>query len=525
LQQQAGKWLPEPRITAAVQTGPSGYTVEIAMPLAMIGAGVGLAVADVDGAGGELIDLLGTSGRDSPDALVPVFIPEIELARMVKGFAPAASRIWVLDDRRRVLAQAGSLRREAQAAGKQTAEESWWSLAAEQVREATLRRVYRLTLQAPAQDFTDDLANASLIEGEDVRSALTGREATRWRLTPDSRAIVLSTAHPVYSGKQVVGVVVAEETTNDILALKNRALETLITSTFAAFSLAALALLAFTTRLSMRVRKLSGEALRAVDSRGRVRHLIAGSKSKDEIGDLSRSFSRALDNLAQYTGYLENMASRLSHELRTPIAVVRSSLDNLEMQPLAEHDRVYVTRAQEGIGRLSNILGSMTEATRLELAIGQHDKAPFELGAVLASCVVGYRMAYAPREIRLTLPAQPITLDGSADLIAQMLDKLVSNANDFATPGSAIDIELERRMVIARLTVSNEGPLLPEAMQGKLFESMVSVRAPAAGSTPHLGLGLHIVRLIVDYHAGRASIANRKDGRGVVVSIELPVRF
>ena len=86
----------------------------------------------------------------------------------------------------------------------------------------------------------------------------------------------------------------------------------------------------YATWLSSRIRRLRDDAERAIDANGRVRRIAAGSTAGDEIGDLSRSFSGVLSRLADYASYREQLASRLSHELRTPIAVVRSSLDNLQ---------------------------------------------------------------------------------------------------------------------------------------------------------------------------------------------------
>ncbi len=122
--------------------------------------------------------------------------------------------------------------------------------------------------------------------------------------------------------------------------------------------------------------------------------MVAGSNAGDEIGDLSRSFSSVLSRLAQYASYQENMASRLSHELRTPIAVVRCSLDNLRLSSLPDEARVYMERAQQGLDRLAHILTRMTEATRLEQSLGDDERERFDLAPVVAGCVDGYRAAY-----------------------------------------------------------------------------------------------------------------------------------
>jgi len=103
-----------------------------------------------------------------------------------------------------------------------------------------------------------------------------------------------------------------------------------------------------------------------------------------------------------------------------------------------------------------------------------------------------------------------------------MLDKLVANAVEFSAAGKPIVVRLERGDTELCLSVENEGPLLPDAMHGRLFDSMVSVRGDQVTDAPHLGLGLYIVRLIAEAHRGRAMAQNREDGRGVVVSVALP---
>jgi signal transduction histidine kinase len=103
-----------------------------------------------------------------------------------------------------------------------------------------------------------------------------------------------------------------------------------------------------------------------------------------------------------------------------------------------------------------------------------------------------------------------------------MLDKLIVNAIEFALPGSPIHVRLERAGDRARIIVGNAGPLLPEGMEHRLFDSMVSVRSEGGSDGPHLGLGLYIVQLIAKFHGGRARAENRADGLGVVITVALP---
>ena len=96
---------------------------------------------------------------------------------------------------------------------------------------------------------------------------------------------------------------------------------------------------------------------------------LASSASGDELGDLSREFAAVLRRLADYAHYREHLASRLSHELRTPIAMIRSSLDNLQLSANAAEARVYVERAPAGPPRPNFILDATAATTRPEAGI------------------------------------------------------------------------------------------------------------------------------------------------------------
>jgi dedicated sortase system histidine kinase len=443
-----------------------------------------------------------------------------EIAQIVQGLSRTTARIFVIDRELNVLARAGSLKRpslpDAQGAASGAARVWQW------LERETLHPLYALVLRQPSEDFGEEQAGRVALPAREVDGALSGILTVDRRPTPDGKAVIVSAAHPIWVGDQVKGAVIVEETTNAVLAERNRAFERLFSIVLAALLLGSVALTLYAARLSARIRRLRDEAEAAIDAQGRVRGVLAGSNAGDEIGDLSRSFSSVLSRLAQYASYREQMASRLSHELRTPIAVVRSSLDNLKLSPLPDDARVYMERAQQGLNRLTHILTRMTEATRLEQSVGDDERERFDLGRVLTGCVDGYRVAYPQHTLKLELPSGEVIFNGAPEMIAQMLDKLVANAVEFSAAGTPIVVRLERGDTELRLSVENEGPLLPDAMRGGLFDSMVSVRGAQVSDAPHLGLGLYIVRLIAEAHRGRAMAQNRDDGRGVVVTVALP---
>ncbi len=428
---------------------------------------------------------------------------DIEITAILKGLERASSRIWVVSREYRVLALAGSLKRPDPTPPSLAERSLGWLLA------------------SPTEEFDDAIAEDAIAAGREVAGALQGAAGTRTRSTRDGRAVVVSAAHPIWVGDQVHGAVVVEETTNRIASLRSQALERLLLATLVVFTLGAAMLLWFATRISNRIRRLSDEAEAAIDARGRVTRLTTASDAADEIGDLSRSFTTVLGRLARYNAYLEALAGRLSHELRTPVAVVRSSLENLHAARTPEETRTYVARAEEGLARLSTILSRMTEASRLEQGLSTVTRERFDAAAVVRGCVEGYRLAYVPRVFEVTVHAEPVPALGAPDLFAQMLDKLVENAADFATSGTAIRVFLTLKESNVVLRIENLGPSLPDSIRESLFDSMVSLRGEHDGGVPHLGLGLYIARLIAEFHGGLLRAENLPGGGGVAFEARL----
>jgi signal transduction histidine kinase len=377
-------------------------------------------------------------------------------------------------------------------------------------------------LPRAAEDFDDSIPSDLLNREAEVGQALQGIAASAWRSTPDNRAVVIYAAHPVWNGQDVVAAVIVEETTNAVRSLTTDALEQLITITLIVFLLVSLTLGFFAARLTSRLMRLRNEAEAAIDGRGRVNKVIASSGARDEIGDLSRSFSTLLGRLGEYNHYLEHLASRLSHELRTPIAVVRSSLDNLALDPAGKDAQEYIDRANEGLERLNTILKRMSEASRLEGMLKETEKEAFDLADLVRGVGESYRSVYLSALFEIETPPK-LPFHGAPDLIAQLLDKLAANAVSFNDKREPVHIRLTEGFDNIALTVTNSGPALPADLGDRLFGSMVSSRAAAtSGSEPHLGLGLYMVKLIAEFHGGQAFAENRADGLGVTVGARWP---
>lgn len=498
---------PETRIQGTWLSNEKGYILELRIPIAMSGERLGFAVADVDdGKQRKIKHLIGTSPiRYLNDSQETISIHSAAIEQVIQAVGKdTGRRAWVLDKQQRVLAHYGEL--------KPT------------LVTQPLKQLYQF-LFPPAPETLANTTNALSynLTHTEIDKALQGEPISRWGATADGQGVIVAAAHPIQVNNQVIGTVVVEESSHSIQTIQRQAVASLFNKSVLVFSAVIVSLLLFATHLSIRLRRLRNQAETAIDINGRVTTTQIGSQGHDEIGDLSRSFSTILKRLQQYNHYLESMVSKLSHELRTPIAVVRSSLDNLEHDDTTEDKHVYIGRAKQGVQRLNTLITRLTEATRIEQALQNTERERFNISELITGCLAGYRLAYPRQRFIAEIENQQVIIEGAPDLIVQMLDKLVSNAVDFVNPDTAIQISLTQVRQHVQLSVVNEGQALPEEMQERLFESMVSVRTQKGHNEPHLGLGLYMVRLIVAFHGGQVKAENLPENKGAVFTVLLPV--
>jgi two-component system, OmpR family, sensor histidine kinase ChvG len=494
------------RIIGAWQETSGGYALEVRVPLNLVGDALGIGVIDVDRNGADYtVELAATWDADS--GAPGRFIRErADLETLLGQFGRASQRFRILDSDGWVLAVTGRV------APRATDGDA----------ASPIARLYRWLLQRddppyPAEQLAGRVADASL------RQALTGRETTVWYGSDPDREAIVAAAVPIAGPAGVQGAVVIEQASEPILTLTNRALVRLMTFTLLATLVVGAGLLGYATWLSLRVRRLAHAAENALGPRGEIRSAMPGAVARDELGALARSFAELLGRLREHTDYLRSLASKLSHELRTPLAVVTTSLDNLEHEMKTPSAEAYLERLRQGSRRLDAILAAMSEATQLEQAIQETVAQPFDLAAVVESCCTAYRDVYREREIVYRREAREAEVQGSGELVAQLLDKLVDNAASFSAPGSRIDVVLAEAGAELLLSVRNLGPTLPAKMRGRLFDSLVSIREQRDGRA-HLGLGLHIVALVADFHGGRCAADDLPDRSGVVFKVWFPRR-
>jgi len=485
-----------------------GYQVELALPLAPEPGGsspveISLGALDMRDypSGPRLAGEAGTLESMRPASWLRLVSADSEFRQWLSAVGPPGTRAWLVDSEGWVLAGSGNPPTPGQ-------------------RQLTWveRVIYRGVAGASLEPGGDRPEFVVRFEEPLVDAALAGAKASRWTQDPDSAVVRNAVAMPVTLDGQVMGAIVLETTTDGLLLVTNRALGRIMLTTLALMLVLGASLWWFASRLSRRVRRLSGAVSEAMDDSSQPGPLPL-THDRDELGELARNNARLLRAVAEYNAYLRKLAGRLSHELKTPLAITRSSLDNLGSQALDGEARRYLERAREGLDRQASIVRAMSEATRLEAAIEASEWDEVDLRAVLRSCVEAYRGVHKGRRIELELPGEPCLWPCAPDLLAQALDKLVDNAISLTGPEDEVRVRLVRQAEHCQIRVANTGSQLPDVLPEQLFDSLVSMRERGAGR--HLGLGLHIVRLVAEAHGGRVGARNLDNGQGVEFTLSL----
>lgn len=492
-------------IKAAWQRSPFGYRLELSLPSSMLDHSLAIAIIDVD-KGKTVSHVLGLGDVRDRAFFTDLLLPSTQLDTILASLATEGVRLWLVDNHAITIATAGQ--------------------GDVMIADAELNTLgdlfYQLFLQQTVSDDESVSHEQAVLAGTVVRKALKGHAATERRKISDNDQVTLVAAQPIILEGHVVAAVVVEQNTNSILGLQNQAVKALLNTMILGFIVMLVILIGFASRLSFRINRLNLDVAAMVSGEGRLAGNFVKRSERDELGELRHNFAQLFDRLSLYTDYLEALASRLAHELRTPIAVIRTSLEHLEQTP--ENRQIYIDRARSGSERLNNIVARMSEASRLEQSVNKEVLHVFDLQQLITDIIPVYRDLYSDVEFEVDICNEHLKLKGSQDLIVQMLDKLIGNAVDFHEFNTPIFISLALSAEgnFAELVVRNTGIHLPEGGLQQLFQPMVSIRSASSQTTvPHLGLGLYIVKLIVDKHLGKIIAKNWR--AGVKFCVELPI--
>lgn len=277
-----------------------------------------------------------------------------------------------------------------------------------------------------------------------------------------------------------------------------------------------LAYLMYSLWLAWRIRRLNNALHKVLDESGQLTIKMPSNTAQDEIGQLARGIESMLSEMQEYTSYLKELGSRLSHEMKTPLAIVQSSLDNL-VPSIAKDDKIFLSRALEGLHRLKFILNQLSQLSQLKHSLETTKKHKVNLTTLCSELGLAYQ-SYIP-QLKLNITEKNLFINGSSELLAQLIDKLIDNAVDFTPTDGEIVLKLQQNEQHAYLSIINTGSQLPKGIN--VFASMHSIRKEKQKNSIHLGLGLYVAQLIARFHGGEIQARNQNPHKIVEFYMEI----
>ncbi|HEV7660380.1 MAG TPA: ATP-binding protein [Allosphingosinicella sp.] len=234
----------------------------------------------------------------------------------------------------------------------------------------------------------------------------------------------------------------------------------------------------------------------------------------DEIGQLARALSEMTQSLRQRIDATDAFAADVTHELKNPLASLRSAVDTLERVEDPALRRQMLDVVRHDVARLDRLVVDIAEASRLDAELSRARFEPVDLGKTIETMVpVWEERSEGRAEIAFARPrVATAVMMGDESRLARLIDNLVDNAISFSPPGGLVQIGAVRLDDEVVISVQDEGPGVPGDAREAIFNRFHSIR-PEEDFGRHSGLGLAIARAIVEGHGGRIEIEDRHDGR------------
>jgi signal transduction histidine kinase len=264
-------------------------------------------------------------------------------------------------------------------------------------------------------------------------------------------------------------------------------------------------------------RRISGDNLRE-----RVPEPVA----QDEISELALVLNQTFDRLEASFEQVRRFTADASHELKTPLALMRLNAERLRERS-AGADEDALDDLIEAMGRMQGVIDRLLFLARVEGGALAIEARPVRAAAFLAEFSEDGTALLEDAGARFEVAGcDEGDLRGDAGLLRQLLLNLLANAAKVSPSGGVVAVEARRQAGGGwRISVSDEGPGLPEEQLERVFGRFVRYRSEGAGrreGAPGHGLGLAICRSIAQLHGGGIRAENREGGRGLRVVVELP---
>jgi PAS domain S-box-containing protein len=255
---------------------------------------------------------------------------------------------------------------------------------------------------------------------------------------------------------------------------------------------------------------------------------ISLSPIRDKTGVLTgfSTIARDISQRKQIEKAKAEFVSTVSHELRTPLTSIKGSLGLVQSGVFGELPEAFkpmVEIAYNNSDRLVRLINDLLDIEKMEAGKMDFHLAPVEMAALLRQSVRendGYAVTHNVR-FAVVEPLPQVIVAGDKDRLLQVMANLLSNAAKFSPPEGVIEVALEHRPGAVRVSVTDQGPGIPDNFQKRIFQKFSQADSSDSGQKGGTGLGLSICRAIVERHGGAIDFKTER-GVGTTFYFDLP---
>jgi heavy metal sensor kinase len=263
------------------------------------------------------------------------------------------------------------------------------------------------------------------------------------------------------------------------------------------------------------------DAARTVDVEDLRRRLpIRGAR--DELDDVAAAFNDTLARLEHAVGEMRQFSTALAHELRTPLAALRGDIEMRMTQSGAGDMRQRFASQLEEIDKLKRLIDQILMFARAEAGEIPLRRDAVDVGELTASLVEQLEPVAQAKGIALQCEPAAAVVQGDADWLKRVVLNLLDNAIKFTEPGGRVVVAVSQDGATARLAVRDTGIGINPDARPYIFERFFRADPARSSGVDGVGLGLSLVKWIIDRHHGRIEV-DSEPGRGSVFTVHLPL--
>ena len=243
-------------------------------------------------------------------------------------------------------------------------------------------------------------------------------------------------------------------------------------------------------------------------------HILRDLTEQRRIEELEAEGRRTLEFIAM-----------LSHELRNPLAPIRNAVSILKLPQGQQHTSKYADMISRQVAHLTRLVDDLMDVSRITTGKIELDRASLELNTLVQVAVDSMRSTLESYDhtIELRLAPQPVFIDGDAVRLTQVVVNLLNNAAKYTAPKGRIEVSVTRNHSAVRVEVSDNGIGMSESLIQRAFDPFVQGERSLDRSEGGLGIGLTLVKKIIELHGGSVLASSAGAGMGSRLTVTLPL--